>query len=105
MLKFAPIMANIQETTPHAGLEGASKGARPASRQRRLFGRPAMWILTLLVSLTGFCWPFFNSAQDWSPALVYLFLFAAWGIVIIFIALIAGNSEPAATNRDRKAGD
>ncbi len=62
-----------------------------------------MWIITLLVSAIAFCWPFFAVAEDWQPATVYSYLFAAWGGVIALIILIAAFSGPAGRDRDRTA--
>lgn len=59
-----------------------------------LWERPALWLLAFCLGMTLFSWPFIPSGSPWSGENQYLFLFAAWGFIIVIISLIAAGLPP-----------
>jgi Na+/melibiose symporter-like transporter len=73
-------------------------------RRIPLFSRPALWLVIFMTALILFIYPFLSSASTWNCRRVFLFLYCAWGLIIIILVFI-GFSIPrpgsSNTGKDR----
>ncbi|MBU0633467.1 MAG: hypothetical protein KKB82_00790 [Candidatus Omnitrophica bacterium] len=49
-------------------------------------------IILFCLSLVLFVWPFLSSCHE-NPAMMFVYLFLAWGAIIVFLILMDTNSE------------
>ena len=63
-------------------------------RWKALCRRPVFWLTVCVFSLILCVWPFIPSNRAWTGRDQYLFLFCAWALIILLIALVSAGLPP-----------
>lgn len=74
---------------------------RAEGRLARLFGRPASRMMVFLAAVALFVWPFLASWHQWYGRGLYLYLFAAWALVIAMILVLGVCQNDDTPDRDQ----
>lgn len=84
-------------------MDGAAPGSgrRLRARVRRVVGTPAFAVLVFLISLVLFHWPYLAEEDRWTPAHLFITMFAGWTVVIALVFLLS-LFLPSSGSEDKK---
>ncbi|MCB2192488.1 MAG: hypothetical protein KQI62_13040 [Deltaproteobacteria bacterium] len=70
-------------------MDGAApeSGGRRKARFRRVVGTPAFAVLVFVIGLVVFHWPYLAEEDRWTPAHLFITMFAGWTVVIALVFL------------------
>lgn len=64
-------------------------GRRLRARFHRVVGTPAFAVLVFVISLVLFHWPYLAEEDRWTPAHLFITMFAGWTVVIALVFLLS----------------
>ena len=68
---------------------------------RRVVGTPAFAVLVFVISLVLFHWPYLAEEDRWTPAHLFITMFAGWAVVIALVFLFSLFLPPSGS-KDKK---
>ncbi|MFH1136108.1 MAG: hypothetical protein V1816_08465 [Pseudomonadota bacterium] len=69
---------------------------------RGLFARRAWGVLVFLVGVALFTYPLLNLDQRWTPRVLFLYLYLAWGGIIILLFFMGKSLPPSSRDESRE---
>ena len=70
-------------------MEKEARERNSGERMKGLFRQTEFHLLLFCLSAFLFVWPFLTRPDMWSPAVMFVYLFLVWGIIIVILFLFS----------------